>query len=98
MADPAGNEFCVLDSLDRDTGPIASVVVDCADPRAMVRFWGKAMDWRGATVGNEPPELLRRVPYAGRDRVPHIAHTKAGNIANRLYSLLKWCARRDSNP
>ena len=45
MADPEGNEFCVLDSLYQDTGPIATVVVDCADPRAMARFWGKAMDW-----------------------------------------------------
>jgi predicted enzyme related to lactoylglutathione lyase len=45
MADPEGNEFCVLDSLDAETGPIASVVVDCADPRAMARFWGQAMDW-----------------------------------------------------
>ena len=27
------------------TGPIATVVVDCADPRTMARFWGKAMDW-----------------------------------------------------
>ena len=47
MADPEGNEFCVLDPrpLYRDTGPIAAVVVDCADPRAMARFWGKAMDW-----------------------------------------------------
>jgi predicted enzyme related to lactoylglutathione lyase len=45
MADPEGNEFCVLDSLYEDTGPIASVVVDCADPRTMARFWGEAMDW-----------------------------------------------------
>jgi predicted enzyme related to lactoylglutathione lyase len=45
MADPEGNEFCVLDSLYPETGPIASVVVDCADPRAMARFWGNAMDW-----------------------------------------------------
>jgi predicted enzyme related to lactoylglutathione lyase len=45
MADPEGNEFCVLDSLYPDTGPIATVVVDCADPRAMARFWGSAMDW-----------------------------------------------------
>ncbi|MEV0728096.1 VOC family protein [Polymorphospora sp. NPDC050346] len=45
MADPEGNEFCVLDSLYGDTGPIATVVVDCADPRAMARFWGEAMDW-----------------------------------------------------
>src|SRR5918994_2978110 len=47
LADPEGNEFCVLEPREvyRDTGPIAAVVVDCADPRAMARFWGKAMDW-----------------------------------------------------
>ncbi len=47
MADPEGNEFCVLDPrpAHQDTGPIAAVVVDCADPREMARFWGQAMDW-----------------------------------------------------
>jgi predicted enzyme related to lactoylglutathione lyase len=45
MADPEGNEFCVLDSLYDETGPIATVSVDCADPQAMLRFWGEAMDW-----------------------------------------------------
>ncbi|MFG1913390.1 VOC family protein [Micromonospora sp. NPDC048898] len=47
LADPEGNEFCVLDPRPRyrDTGPIAAVVVDCADPRAMASFWNKAMDW-----------------------------------------------------
>ena len=47
MANPEGNEFCVLEPrlLYQGTGPIASVVVDCADPRAMARFWGEAMDW-----------------------------------------------------
>ena len=47
LADPEGNEFCVLEPREtyRDTGPIAAVVVDCADPRAMARFWGEALDW-----------------------------------------------------
>ncbi|MGY0021505.1 VOC family protein [Streptomyces sp. YJ-C3] len=47
LADPEGNEFCVLEPRDvyRDTGPIAAVVVDCTDPRAMARFWGEATDW-----------------------------------------------------
>ncbi|MEU4370054.1 VOC family protein [Micromonospora chersina] len=47
LADPEGNEFCVREprELYRDTGPIAAVVVDCADPRAMARFWGTATDW-----------------------------------------------------
>ncbi|WP_062643504.1 VOC family protein [Streptomyces maremycinicus] len=47
LADPEGNEFCVLEPREvyRDTGPIAALVVDCADPRAMARFWGGATDW-----------------------------------------------------
>ena len=47
LADPEGNEFCVLEprQMYRDTGPIAAVVVDSADPRAMARFWGAATDW-----------------------------------------------------
>ncbi|MEU0280533.1 VOC family protein [Streptomyces sp. NPDC006195] len=47
LADPEGNEFCVLEPREiyQDTGPIARVVVDCADPRAMARFWDEVMDW-----------------------------------------------------
>jgi predicted enzyme related to lactoylglutathione lyase len=47
LADPEGNEFCVLEPRDvyRDTGPIAAVVVDCEDPRTMGRFWDEAVDW-----------------------------------------------------
>ncbi|WP_062430315.1 VOC family protein [Herbidospora daliensis] len=48
LADPEGNEFCVLEPREvyRDTGPIAAIVVDCVDPRAMARFWGAALDWK----------------------------------------------------
>src|ERR1700723_1336150 len=47
LGDPEGNKFCVLDprAVYQGAGPIAAVVVDCADPRAMARFWGRAMDW-----------------------------------------------------
>jgi Glyoxalase-like domain len=47
LADPEGNEFCVREPrpIYQDTGPMAAVVADCADPRAMARFWGEAMDW-----------------------------------------------------
>ncbi|MFJ9083160.1 VOC family protein [Streptomyces sp. NPDC102384] len=55
LADPEGNEFCVLEPREvyRDTGPIAAVVVDCADPRAMARFWGGATDWTVHEVADE---------------------------------------------
>ena len=47
LADPEGNEFCVLEPREvyRNTGPIAAIVVDCTDPREMARFWGEATGW-----------------------------------------------------
>ncbi|AEW97591.1 MULTISPECIES: VOC family protein [Streptomycetaceae] len=84
LADPEGNEFCVLEPREvyRDTGPIAAVVVDCADPWATARFWGEAVDWtvrevtddravlRSAT-GTGPYLEFLRTPGAptGPDRV-----------------------------
>ncbi|MEU1074655.1 MULTISPECIES: VOC family protein [unclassified Streptomyces] len=59
MADPEGNEFCVLEPrpIYRDTGPIAAVVVDCGDPRGMARFWGEAMDWTLHEVSDDYASL-----------------------------------------
>ncbi|MBY8873206.1 VOC family protein [Micromonospora sp. PLK6-60] len=64
MADPEGNEFCVLDSYYDETGPIASVVVDCADPRLMARFWGEATDWTVHEVTDQKA-LLRSAKGVG---------------------------------
>ncbi|MEV4299855.1 VOC family protein [Microbispora rosea] len=59
LADPEGNVFCVLEprEIHRDTGPIAAVVVDCADPHAMARFWDEAMDWTLHEVGDDHARL-----------------------------------------
>ncbi|PTA43483.1 VOC family protein [Micromonospora sp. RP3T] len=59
LADPEGNEFCVLEPrpIYRDTGPIATVVVDCADPREMARFWGEATDWTVHEVTDQHARL-----------------------------------------
>ncbi|GAB4052516.1 VOC family protein [Catellatospora paridis] len=75
MADPEGNEFCVLDSLYHDTGPIASVVVDCADPRAMARFWSEATDWTLHKVTDHNAVLRSAAgvgPYLQFLRVPDV--------------------------
>lgn len=47
LADPEGNEFCVLEPrpVYRDTGPVAAIVVDCVDPATMSRFWTLAAGW-----------------------------------------------------
>lgn len=59
LADPEGNVFCVLEPREiyRDTGPIAAVVVDCADPRAMARFWGEAVGWTPHEVTDDHASL-----------------------------------------
>ncbi|MFD8482885.1 VOC family protein [Kitasatospora sp. NPDC059673] len=59
LADPEGNEFCVLEPREvyRDTGPIAAIVVDCADPREMARFWGEAIDWTVHEVADDHASL-----------------------------------------
>jgi hypothetical protein len=76
MADPEGNELCVLRprSTYAGAGPLAAIVVDCADPAALARFWGEVTgwelhgpdqdgDWGLAPPGGVGPHLeLIRVP------------------------------------
>ena len=59
LADPEGNMFRVLEprAIYQDTGPIAAVVVDCADPRAMARFWGEATGWTVHEVTDDRARL-----------------------------------------
>jgi Glyoxalase-like domain len=47
MADPEGNEFCVLDPrpVYLGIGPVAAVVADCRDPAAVAGFWELATGW-----------------------------------------------------
>jgi hypothetical protein len=77
LADPEGNVFCVLEPREiyRDTGPIAAVVVDCADPRALARFWDEATDWTLHEVSDDHA-LLRSAkgvgPYLEFHRTPHL--------------------------
>lgn len=81
LQDPEGNEFCVLEPrpLYRDTGPIAALVVDCADPRAAARFWDEAMDWTLHEVTDEHARFrsARGVgPYLEFVRVPDVKTVK----------------------
>jgi hypothetical protein len=47
LADPEGNEFCVLEPRDvyHDTGPVAAILTDCGDPAGPARFWAEAAGW-----------------------------------------------------
>jgi predicted enzyme related to lactoylglutathione lyase len=62
LADPEGNEFCVLEPREqyRDAGAVAAMVADVADPVALAPFYAKACRW----------ELLRSEPGSASLRAP----------------------------
>jgi predicted enzyme related to lactoylglutathione lyase len=83
LADPEGNEFCVLDPRDEyaEAGPVAAVVLDAPEPARLAGFWAAASGWevlatdeRYATLaapGGAGPRLeLIRVddPKVGKNR------------------------------
>jgi hypothetical protein len=85
LADPEGNEFCVLEprAIYRDTGPVATVVLDCTSPRSMARFWGAAMDWTVHEVTDDHARLRSAKgvgPYLEFLRTPD-----AKTVKNRIH-------------
>jgi hypothetical protein len=47
LADPEGNAFCVMEdrAVYRDTGPIAALPLDSADPERDAAFWAEVTGW-----------------------------------------------------
>ncbi|MGS2810651.1 VOC family protein [Nocardia sp. MW-W600-9] len=85
LADPEGNEFCVLEPrpVYQGTGPIAAVVVDCVDPRAMARFWGEAMDWTVHEMSDDYA-TLRSAAGAG-PYLEFLRTTEPKTVRNRVH-------------
>ena len=95
LADPQGNEFCVVEprSIYRDTGPMAAVVVDCADPRAMARFWGEARPWWLIRV-HEARARSRRARWLVRVRSSGWPFHQACNRIRLSATAALVCSRR----
>jgi predicted enzyme related to lactoylglutathione lyase len=86
LADPEGNELCVLDPRPtyRGTGPIAAVVIDCLDPDRLGRFWADAAGWRRQTDDDDLFSLRSPSgagPFVELLRVPGSAKT----VKNRMH-------------
>jgi predicted enzyme related to lactoylglutathione lyase len=85
LADPEGNEFCVLEPRDMyvGTGPVAAILTDCADPAAMGRFWAEAAGYPVAYAEDDITGLRAPAgvgPYLEFLRVPD-----AKTVKNRLH-------------
>jgi len=67
LADPEGNELCVLEPREEHAGrgSLAAVVMDAADPEALGRFWQEA-------AGDNP--LLELVPVPDQKVVKNRVH------------------------
>ena len=88
LADPEGNEFCVLDPrpVYAGTGPVAAVVADCADPVSLARFWSEAAGWIVHERGEAFASLRSPFgvgPYLELLRVPGVKAVKA--VKNRIH-------------
>ena len=73
LGDPQGNAFCVMEERDayRDTGPIAALPLDSADPKRDAQFWAALTGWAG--FGTDPLTLRhpsRRGPLLALCREP----------------------------
>jgi Glyoxalase-like domain len=87
LADPESNELCVLEPrevyLATDTGPVAAVVVDAADPPALAGFWAEATGW--ALVGSTAEAASLRDP-SGRGPFLELVRVAEPNpVKNRLH-------------
>jgi predicted enzyme related to lactoylglutathione lyase len=85
LADPEGNELCVLEPRDRyrDTGPVAAIVMDCQDPEALARFWSTAAGWP-VTGSDEIISSLRSPDGKG----PYLELLRTGDpktVKNRIH-------------
>ncbi len=109
LADPDGNELCVLEPRDRyrGAGTLASVVIDAHDPAALARFWIEATGWSIGAEGDgfvtlhhpsgRPPDLdLVRVgdPKVGKNRVHLDLVAPAGAVDAEAHRLIDDGATR----
>jgi hypothetical protein len=85
LADPEGNEFCVIHS-ERPSAPrLATVVLDSDDPQRVGRFWETALERELVQVEPERDYWLPGDPPLTFVKVPRAKTTK-----NRVH--LDWYA------
>ncbi|BDT88678.1 VOC family protein [Nocardia cyriacigeorgica] len=84
LADPEGNEFCVLEPREEyvDTGAVAAIVIDTNDPQRLARFWSAASGWPVARGG--PPVTGLRSPTGLGSWLELVRTTESKTGRNRL--------------
>jgi predicted enzyme related to lactoylglutathione lyase len=85
LADPEGNELCVLEPREDYAGvhDVASVVLDCSDPADLAGFWSAATGW--PATRSAPGVVSLRHPTAPTTWLELIAVPEPKPAKNRLH-------------
>jgi predicted enzyme related to lactoylglutathione lyase len=85
LADPEGNEFCVLEPrpVYLDARPVAAIVIDSTDPAATARFWAAAAGW--VPHESEPDFASLRAPGGTGPYLELLRVPSAKTVKNRLH-------------
>jgi len=81
LADPEGNEFCVLDPRPEyaANGRLAAIIVDSLDPEALARFWAEATGYR---LRDEEFDLI---PPGGGPWLEFVSNRHPHAVKNRVH-------------
>jgi predicted enzyme related to lactoylglutathione lyase len=84
LADPDGNEFCVLTPREEFHGlTIAAVVVDCIDHERLAPFWSAATGWPIITADDD--YTILRDPAGKGTRLELVATGEPKTVKNRVH-------------
>src|SRR4029450_692145 len=85
LADPEGNEFCVLDhrAVYAGAGPIAAVVLDSPDPFPLAPFWVAASGWEEVARDDNSVSLANPAGPGPRLEILRVADPKVAE--NRIH-------------
>ena len=82
LADPEGNEFCVLPG-GGDGGPLSAVCLDAGDHRALAAFWVEASGW--TIVDQDDEGTVLASPSGRRPTLDLFPVPEAHVVKNRLH-------------
>jgi predicted enzyme related to lactoylglutathione lyase len=84
LADPEGNEFCVLEPRPEYAGMlVAAVVIDSPDPGSAARFWEQAIGW--PVQHSDDEWTAQRAPAGTGPFLEFLADSAAKSAKNRMH-------------
>jgi len=97
LADPEGNEFCILEHRDHyaGSGAVAAIVVDTPDPAALAPFWEAASGWTARPSADDEDGVALRHPDHPGPWLELLASDDPKVVKNRVHLDVAPFARDD---